>query len=116
MKSTRCLPGNLPAFIEIDLSTLKTFEDSITLSGLNLPEGVEVLEDDDLTIVNVARPLTEDELKALEESQIGDVAAVVAKADEEKAEEEAGKEGDEKKAEASADEKSGEAGTGSDKK
>ena len=81
----RCLPANLPALIEVDLSALKTFEDSISINDLKLPEGVEALEDN-LTIVNVARPMTEEELKALEESQVGDVTGVVAEADEKKPE------------------------------
>lgn len=101
----QCLPANLPAFIEVDLSVLNTFEDAISISDLKLPEGVEALSEEDLTIANVARPLSEEELKALEESQVGDVGAVVSEGDEKKAAAEAeaaeGKEaaGDEKKSE-----------------
>lgn len=39
----RALPGNLPAFIEVDLSELKGGQ-SIHLSELKLPEGVELVE------------------------------------------------------------------------
>lgn len=80
----RCLPGNLPSEIEIDLSVLNTFDDAITIASLKLPAGVKVLNDAELTIATVARPLTEDELKRLEESQVGDVAEVKAEVDEKK--------------------------------
>ncbi len=101
----RCLPANLPALIEVDLSVLNTFDDSISINDLKLPEGVETIEGD-LTIANVARPLTEEELKALEESQIGDVQAVVSEGDEKKEGEEGeAAEGEEKKEEAPAEEK-----------
>lgn len=106
----RCLPANLPAEITVDLSALQTFDDAITIADLKLPEGVEVEQEPELTIVNVARPLTEEELKALEESQVGDVSAVVSEAEEKKETEATeGEEGasEEKPAEEA---KSGEAG------
>jgi len=99
----RCLPGDLPAKIDVDLSVLNTFEDAITVNDLKLPEGVEVLTDEQLTIANVARPLTEEELKALEESQVGDVSEVAVEGAEagEGGEGEAAADGEEKKEEAS---------------
>lgn len=84
----RCLPGNLPHEIEVDLSKLQTFEDAITIESLTLPEGVEALQDPEATLATVARPLTDEELAKLEESQIGDVSAVKTEAAE-KAEAEA---------------------------
>ncbi|MEI7512187.1 MAG: 50S ribosomal protein L25 [Candidatus Uhrbacteria bacterium] len=87
--NVRCLPGDLPAEITIDLSVLKTFEDSINVGSITPPKGVEFLDDVTLTIATVARPLTEDELKKLEESQAGDVTAVKSEADIKKAAEEA---------------------------
>jgi len=85
----RCLPGDLPADIEIDLSVLKTFEDAINVGSITPPKGVEFLDDATLTIATVARPLTEEELKKLEESQVGDVTAVKSEAELKKAAEEA---------------------------
>jgi large subunit ribosomal protein L25 len=87
--NVRCLPGDLPAEITIDLSVLKTFEDSINVGSITPPKGVEFLDDATLTIATVARPLTEEELKKLEESQAGDVTAVKSEADIKKAAEEA---------------------------
>lgn len=87
----RCLPANLPHELEIDLSRLATFEDSITVADIKLPKGVELVTDADLTIATVQRPLTEDELKKLEESQVGDVSEVKSEAELKKAAEEAKK-------------------------
>jgi large subunit ribosomal protein L25 len=94
-----CLPANLPHEIEVNLGALKTFEDAITIANLSLPTGVEATGDASLTIATVSRPLTEEELKKLEESSIGDVAAVKSEADEKKAAEAAKKaaEGEEEK-------------------
>jgi len=72
----RCLPGNLPHEIEVDLSKLENFEDAITIKSLALPEGVEALQDPEATLATVARPLTEDQLAKLEESQVSDVSEV----------------------------------------
>lgn len=86
-----CLPANLPHEIEVDLSMLKTFEDAITIADLKLGKGVEVTGGAALTIATVSRPMTEDEIKKMEESSIGDIAAVKSEADIKKAAEEAKK-------------------------
>lgn len=84
-----CLPADLPHEIEVDVSTLKTFDDAITVADLKLPQGVKVLDDTRQTIATVEAPLTEEELKKLEESQLGDVTAVKSEAEIKNAEEEA---------------------------
>lgn len=83
----RCLPANLPHELEVDLSKLATFDDAITVADIKLPAGVEIVGDPTLTIATVQRPLTEEELKKLEESQVGDVSAIKTEAEEKKAEE-----------------------------
>jgi large subunit ribosomal protein L25 len=93
-----CLPADLPHEITIDLSTLATFEDSITVSSLKLSKGVEILSDEDATIATVARPMTEDELKKLDEPVVADLSAIKSEADLKK-EEAAKKEAEEKAAE-----------------
>ncbi|MDA1075935.1 MAG: 50S ribosomal protein L25/general stress protein Ctc [Proteobacteria bacterium] len=60
-----CLPGDLPEFIEIDLQNLDLNE-SIHLSDLRLPQGVEILElthgeDHDQTVVVCNPPRLEGE-------------------------------------------------------
>jgi large subunit ribosomal protein L25 len=85
----KCLPGNLPHDIEVDLSKLATFEDAITVADLKLPAGVTVISDSKNTIATVARPMTEEEFKKLEEAGVGDVTAIKTEAEEKKAAEEA---------------------------
>lgn len=63
----RCLPQHLISHIDIDLSTLKTFEDSIEVAHLKLPSTVTVLTDLDTMIATVTPPISEDELKKMEE-------------------------------------------------
>lgn len=51
----RCLPGDLPEFIEVDLSELK-IDEAIHLSQLKLPKGVELtalLHHDDRSVVSI---------------------------------------------------------------
>ncbi len=82
--TVRCLPGDLPHEMQVDLAALATFDDAITIGSLVAPEGVEFVDEPELTIATVARPLTEEELKALEESQVGDVSAIKTEAEEKK--------------------------------
>lgn len=93
-----CLPADLPHEITVDLSALETFEDSITVSSLKLSKGVEILSDENATIATVARPMTEDELKKLDEPVVADLSAIKSEADLKK-EEAAKKEAEEKAAE-----------------
>ncbi|HVV69695.1 MAG TPA: 50S ribosomal protein L25/general stress protein Ctc [Gammaproteobacteria bacterium] len=54
----RCLPSDLPEFIEVDLAELK-IDESIHLSELKTPKGVELialLHNDDRPVVNIHRP------------------------------------------------------------
>jgi large subunit ribosomal protein L25 len=81
-----CLPADIPHEVTVDISVLNTFDDAITVADLKLPKGVEVTTHSELTIAFVEKPMTEEELKKMEESQIGDVAAVKAEAEEKKEE------------------------------
>lgn len=60
----KCLPANLIPEIEIDISVLKTFEDQIRVSDLQLPETIEVLHEPDEVIALVAAPISQEELDA----------------------------------------------------
>lgn len=65
----KCSPKDLVSHIDVDLSVLKTFEDIIKAKDLVLPNGVEVLSlhaDDVLAVVTPA--LTEEQIKAMEET------------------------------------------------
>lgn len=71
-----CLPADLPTNINVDLSILKTFEDSIRVKDLKIPEKVEVKNDPETTIALIEEPRSEEELKALEEEVEEDVTKV----------------------------------------
>ncbi len=88
-----CLPGKLPKELVVDLSVLKTYEDRIVVSSLDIPEGVALHHEADELIAAVEEPLSEEEQKKLEEQDIGDVTAVKSEADEKK-ESEAAAEGE----------------------
>ena len=93
-----CLPADLPHEIFVDLSTLNTFEDTISISSLGLAKGIEVNAEPNAMIAKVARPMTEDELKKLEQGTVADVTTIKTEADIKK-EEAAKKEAEEKAAE-----------------
>jgi len=52
----RCLPLNIPSSFEVDVSSLKTFEDSIKITDVDFPEGVEILISEDMSIAGVQQP------------------------------------------------------------
>lgn len=93
----QCLPTHIPSALEVDITKLE-IGDSIHLTDLVLPEGVDVDKTVNLTIVSVAAP-REEEPAAVPAAEISAGAVpVVGKEKEEGAAEEAG--GDKKKAEA----------------
>ena len=59
----RCLPQNLPEIIRVDVTALKV-GDSIHVRDLPLPEGVQVVDDADLTVFIVAEPTVAEESAA----------------------------------------------------
>ncbi|MBN1367612.1 MAG: 50S ribosomal protein L25 [Dehalococcoidales bacterium] len=48
-----CLPGNIPANIEIDISVLTEAGQAIRVKDIKLPSGVTVLTDEDTIIANI---------------------------------------------------------------
>lgn len=88
----RCLPANLPHEIEVDISVLSSFADSITVGSLKLPTGVIVEEDVNALVATVVPPLTEDQMKKMDEAgSTLDVSAIKTEAEEKKAAEAAKK-------------------------
>lgn len=90
-----CLPDDLVHEIEINISQLKEFEDTIHVQELNLPQGITVLNKPEETIALVEPPRTEEELKELEEKPEAAVTEEAEKPEAEQGEEEpaeAGKE------------------------
>lgn len=86
--TVKCLPAYIPHEIEIDISVLATFEDSILAKDIKLPAKVELLTEPEETIALVNPPRSEEELKELESEVVENVEAVEATA--EKKEEEGG--------------------------
>ena len=72
----RALPTKLVKTLEIDLSPLKTFDDSIRLGDISLPEGMEIIEDLSITVATVAPPRTDEELKDLDKAVEADVSTI----------------------------------------
>jgi len=54
------LPMNIPESVEIDISELKNLGDSIKMSDVTLPKGVELAEEEDFTIVSIVAPREEE--------------------------------------------------------
>ncbi|MBI2463942.1 50S ribosomal protein L25 [Candidatus Peregrinibacteria bacterium] len=49
----RCLPENIPHSITVDISSIVDFHTSIHVSEISVPEGVEVMDSPELTVVSV---------------------------------------------------------------
>ena len=87
-----CLPADLPHQIDVDLAKLATFEDVITVADLVLPKNIKIAQEPATTIATVTPPMTEEQLKKMEEEgKTADVTAVKTEAEEKKAAEEAEK-------------------------
>ena len=63
----KCLPKDSVSFIEVSLSGLETFENMIHVKDLQMPAGVISTDSPDMVIVKVSAPLTEEQLKAMED-------------------------------------------------
>jgi large subunit ribosomal protein L25 len=72
----KCLPADLPSSITVDISSLKTFEDRITLGDLNISKKIELSIDLETVIVLVSEPRSEEEMSSLETKVDADVTKV----------------------------------------
>jgi len=59
--NVECLPKDLPHEIEVDISSLVDFNCSITVADVKAPEGVTILDADDINIATVTAPREEEE-------------------------------------------------------
>jgi large subunit ribosomal protein L25 len=76
-----CLPGDLPKEFIVDISKLKTFEDHIKISDLDISEKVKVMIEMSSIVASVAPPRSEEELTGLDEKVEEDVSKVEGVAD-----------------------------------
>lgn len=67
-----CLPQDLVSEIEIDISSLKTFDDTITAKDITMPAGIELLMELDQVIASISEPISEEELAELDEAPVAD--------------------------------------------
>ena len=102
-----CLPKDLVSHLDVDLSVLKTFEDIIKISDLSIPAKLKILDlNNEQVVAKVLPPLTEEQLKAMEEVSAPVDLSKIETAGKKKEETEEGEENKkEGKAEASKEEK-----------
>lgn len=81
--SVKCLPSDLPEKYEIDISSLATFDDVISVKDLKISDKVEILLDGETVIALVSAPRSEESLADLDtkvEEDVTKVAGVVKEA------------------------------------
>lgn len=70
-------PENLPKEFKVDISTLKTFEDTILIKDLKVPTGVEILKNPEEIVAEVSPPeKVEEELAKPVEEKVEEVEKV----------------------------------------
>ncbi len=69
-----CLPDALVPKIEVDVTTLKTFDDVIHVRDLSIPEGITVLTNLEEIVAQVTPPRSEEELEAQLAEPVGEAA------------------------------------------
>lgn len=72
----KCLPGDLPAKIKVDISVLKTFDDYIYVKDLDISDKVKIELDPETVVALVTPPRTEEEMAGLSEKVEEDVTKV----------------------------------------
>jgi large subunit ribosomal protein L25 len=67
----QCLPGDLPSSIEVDLSPLVDFNDTVTVADLPVPPSVTILSDPESVVARIEAPrLVEEEEEVEEEVEV----------------------------------------------
>jgi large subunit ribosomal protein L25 len=105
------LPQDLPHQIEVDISSLKTFDDNIYIKNLELPPRVKIEAQAKEVVASVIPPRTKAELEALEQAPEEKIEEVKVEA-EEKAKEEVEETAEEKTKEPTSAEKESGSGEG----
>jgi large subunit ribosomal protein L25 len=92
-------PENLVDNIEVDLSTIKDFDTSLSIEDLKLPEGITLLDEITASVATVQKPKSQEEIDAEEAKEAADDAAAAAAAAPVTGAETEGEEGEETKEE-----------------
>ncbi len=91
----KCFPGDLIPAVEVDISVLATFDDTIRIKDIAVPETIEIMDDPEDVVCLVSAPISEEELEAeLTEDAAAEEAAVAELGAEPAAEGEESAEGD----------------------
>lgn len=88
----RALPSDLPHKIEVDISSLKTFDDNILIKDIKIYKNVEILDNISTSVASVVPPRSEAELEELSgkvEEKIEDISVEVEEKAAERAKEKA---------------------------
>ena len=64
----RCLPKNIPEYIEVDISNLHVNQ-ALKVEDIKVPEGIEILENPEVVIVHVFPPEEEEKVEEEEEKE-----------------------------------------------
>lgn len=56
----KCLPTALVNHLDVDISSLETFDDTIKIHDLKLPEGIKLVHETDDVVANIAKPKAEE--------------------------------------------------------
>jgi len=70
--SVECLPADLPARVDVDVTVLKKAGDAIRVNDVKAPSGVAVLNAPDLVVVKIEeerKPIVEPEAKVATEEK-----------------------------------------------
>ena len=92
----RCFPRHLIGEIEVDLSSLKTFDDMIRVKDVKVPAEIEILTSADSVVASISKPRSAEEIEKLDEKVEMDVDKV--EVEKGKGKEEAEEEGTDDKA------------------
>ncbi|HAT73893.1 MAG: 50S ribosomal protein L25 [Candidatus Moranbacteria bacterium GW2011_GWF2_36_839] len=74
--TVKCLPADLPSEIEVDITSLKTFEDHICIKDLKISPKVKIELEPETVVALVSPPRSEEELTGLSEKVEADVTKV----------------------------------------
>lgn len=83
----KALPSALVRELTVSVEGLKTFDDTIRVSDIDVPEGMTILTEADRSVASVMPPRTQEEMDALDEEVDADVSGVEVEGEEAEGEE-----------------------------
>ncbi len=101
--SVQCLPQDLIKEIDVDIASLETFENTLTVADVKFPDTIEVLDEADRVLAIITPPRSEEELAGLDEAVSEDVSEVEGVEKEESSDDEGEKDSKEESSDKSED-------------